>query len=111
MTHESVCLSVVLAAQWSGVSIWLDRRREGGEGGREDGGGADRAGPNSLLPAVSSLTLHFLPTHTLAGTAAITAQQPQEHKTRLISLTNQPAPFTPLPAAGADSHCVRESRP
>lgn len=31
-----------------------------------------------LLPAVSSLTLHFLPTHAL--TAALSARQPKERK-------------------------------
>lgn len=71
---------MVLALHWSGVSVWLDRWREGG----------GRTGHHTLLPAVSSLTLHFLPTHTLAGTAAITAQWLREHNIGLISLTNQP---------------------
>lgn len=36
-----------------------------------------KGGGNTLLPAVSSLTLNFLPIHTLTGTAAITAQRLQ----------------------------------
>lgn len=89
----------------------LAGQTEGGGGGEEWVG---RAGHITLLPAVSSLTPHFLPTHTLTGTAAITARRLHEHKIWLISLTNRtswPAPSTPLLAALADLNRVRESRP
>lgn len=53
--HTSVCLSVVLAAQWSGVSIWLDRQRA-------DGGGVGRAGQKHSPPSCV-LTNPSLPAH------------------------------------------------
>lgn len=92
---------------------YLAEQRGVGRGGV--GGGVGRAGHNTLLPAVSSLTLHFLPTHTLTSTAAITVRRLQEHKIWLISLTNQPGgragPFTPQLAPLTDLNCVKESRP
>lgn len=51
---------------------------------------------NTLLPAVSSLTLHFLPIHTLTGTAAITAWRLQTHKIGLISQTKPASQTCPV---------------
>lgn len=87
-TPVSVCQWSRVLSGLGSVFGWTDQGREGV---REGGGGVGRAGHNDLLPAVSSLTLHFLPTHTLTGTAAITARRLQEHKIWLISLTNQSA--------------------
>lgn len=69
--------------------------REGGvRGGRE---GTGVGGGDTLLPAVSSLTLHFLPIHTLTGTAAIPAWRLRAHKIRLISSTEPASQSTCLP--------------
>lgn len=79
--YTRVCLSVVWLLSGPGsVSGWTDSGRVGEEW--------TGPGHNTLLSAVSSLTLHFLPNHTLTGTAAITARRLQEHNIWLISLTN-----------------------
>lgn len=56
--------------------VWGQTFTGQGDGGRE---GAGRTGHRTLLPAVSSLTFHFLPADTNTGTAAITAQRLREH--------------------------------
>lgn len=47
--HTSVCLSLVLAAQWSGVSIWLDSQKGGGGMG-EEWAGLDTTLSSQLCP-------------------------------------------------------------
>lgn len=88
----------VTVYQWSWLLSGSGQCLAGQTAGRGEWAGLE----TTLFPAVSSLTLHFLPTHTLTGTAAITARRLQEHKIWLISLTNQPT--SPIHASVGSSH-------